>query len=277
MNTFQKVIKYLAVAFALFLSISIIGGIVQVLASVASFGSKNAVGEMKTYEISEKIESIQVDISAADFVIQTGETFLVESNHKYLTVDERNTKLVISEKEHSSFSNTHGNVKLVVTVPDGFIFQDADISTGAGRVTVDTLAANTLHLVLGAGETKIESLTANTKADIEGGAGALTVNGGALHNLDCDMGVGGLKLTSEITGNSSIEYGVGQAELMLLGSAEDYQIHLDKGIGEATLDGKPMYTDSVYGTGVNKLDMDGGVGEIEIRFAQDAKAPITDF
>ncbi len=277
MNTFQKVIKYLAVAFALFLSISIIGGIVQVLASVVSFGSKNAVGEMKTYEVSEKIESIQVDIGAADFVIQTGEKFLVESNHKYLTVDERNTNLVISEKEHSSFSNTHGEVKLVITVPNGFVFGDADISTGAGRVTVDTLAANTLHLVLGAGEVKIETLIANNKSDIEGGAGALTVNGGVLHNLDCDMGVGNVMLTSKITGNSSIDYGVGRAELVLLGSAEDYQIHLDKGIGEATLDGEKMQSDSVYGTGVNKLDMDGGVGEIEIRFAQDVRAVETDF
>lgn len=277
MNTFQKVIKYLAVAFALFLSISIIGGIVQVLASVASFGSKNAVGEMKTYEVSEKVESIQVDISAADFVIQTGEKFLVESNHKYLTVDERNTKLVISEKEHSSFSNTHGNVKLVVTVPEGFVFQDADISTGAGRVTVDTLAANTLNLSLGAGETKIGSLTAAAKAHIEGGAGALTVNGGALHNLDCDMGVGNVMLTSKITGNSSIDYGVGQAELVLLGSGEDYQIHLDKGVGEATIDGETMRDDSVYGAGANKLDIDGGVGEIEIRFEQNTQEPATDF
>lgn len=277
MNTFQKVIKYLAMAFALFLSISIIGGIVRVLASVSSFGSKNTVGEMKTYTVSENIESIQVEIRAADFVIQTGDAFLVESNQKYLTVEEKNAKLVISENEHSAFSGDYGEAKLILTVPNGFVFEDANISTGAGRVTVDTLSANTLRLTLGVGETKIENLNANTKADVEGGAGALTVNGGNLHNFDCDMGVGNLTLTSKITGNSSVDYGVGQVKLVLLGSADDYQIKLDKGLGEATLDGKKMQDDSVYGAGVNQLDMDGGVGGVEIRFSEEITETAKDF
>ena len=41
---------------------------------------------------------------------------------------------------------------------------------------------------------------------------------------------------------------------------------LDKGIGEATLDGIKMGDDSVYGAGNNTIEIDGGVGELKIIF-----------
>ena len=43
-------------------------------------------------------------------------------------------------------------------------------------------------------------------------------------------------------------------------------IELDKGIGEARLDGKKMSDDSVYGAGKNFIEIDGGIGELNITF-----------
>lgn len=80
------------------------------------------------------------------------------------------------------------------------------------------------------------------------------------------MGVGELNLTSELSGKSSIDYGVGETNLVLIGTADDYRIELDKGIGEATLDGIKMGDDSVYGAGNNTIEIDGGVGELKIIF-----------
>ena len=57
--------------------------------------------------------------------------------------------------------------------------------------------------------------------------------------------------------------------MILLGSKDDYKIELDKGIGEATLEGESLKDDSVYGSGENKIDIDGGVGAINIDFAED--------
>ena len=49
-------------------------------------------------------------------------------------------------------------------------------------------------------------------------------------------------------------------------------IELDKGIGEARLDGKKMSDDSVYGAGKNFIEIDGGIGELCITFkAKDNK------
>ena len=101
-----------------------------------------------------------------------------------------------------------------------------DISAGAGTVKIDTLSAEKLFLDLGAGEVNIEELTAKDSAKINGGAGELN--------------------------------------LTLLGSPEDYRITLDKGVGEATLDGKKMQDGEVYGSGDTRIDIDGGIGALHL-------------
>lgn len=65
--------------------------------------------------------------------------------------------------------------------------------------------------------------------------------------------------------------GIGEANLVLIGSSEDYKIKLDKGAGRATLNGNTMRDDSVYGGGSSYVSIDGGVGELNITFKPDAE------
>ena len=83
MTTFQKVIKYLAMAFAIFLTVSIIGGLLSMFGLFGGFLGGDAVTEdIKTYAVSSDIQSLDVKINAADFTIKPGENFSVESNLK---------------------------------------------------------------------------------------------------------------------------------------------------------------------------------------------------
>ena len=83
------------------------------------------------------------------------------------------------------------------------------------------------------------------------------------------MGIGELTLKSRIEGQGYLDYGIGATNLTLLGNREDYQIELDKGIGEAELEGESMRDDSVYGAGENRIEIDGGIGTINIEFSKD--------
>ena len=83
------------------------------------------------------------------------------------------------------------------------------------------------------------------------------------------MGVGKLSLTSKLTGNNKIDSGVGEMNLSLIGTLEDYKISLDKGIGNATINGDNMKDNNTYGTGNSKLDIDGGIGSIDIDFIEE--------
>ena len=271
MNSVQKVIKYLALAFAIFLSVSIIGGIITGLTGVSyilSGRNSEAVGEMQVYPIDAEISSLSVDLSGAEFIIQTADKFEIESNHKYISVKTDNGKLRISETKRF-FAVSPKGVTVILSVPKDFVFDKAMIDTGAGKVEIDTLACDVLELSLGAGKADIKNLTANSNANIDGGAGELNIDGGKLCNLDLDMGVGKLTLKSRIEGKSDLDYGVGETDLILLGSKDDYKIELDKGIGEARLDGESMRDDSVYGSGENFIQIDGGIGEINIEFSED--------
>ena len=85
MNTMQRVIKYLAMAFAVFLSVSIIGGIIAGLTGVSyilSGRDNEADGDMQVYPIEGEISSLSISLSGAELKIQTADKFSVESNHK---------------------------------------------------------------------------------------------------------------------------------------------------------------------------------------------------
>ena len=151
-------------------------------------------------------------------------------------------------------------------MPQGYIFKNVDIDTGAGRVIAESLAADELSLELGAGETQIGSLTALTSAKIDGGAGKLTINGGTLTELDLEMGVGELNLESRLSGRCKLDYGIGAANLVLIGSKDDYEIEVDKGLGDATIEGETIHSDSVYGSGKSRVYINGGIGAIRINF-----------
>ena len=176
MTTAQKVIKYLAIAFAIFLTVSIIGGILGTVGVIGGlFTGEDLTGEMQTYSASTDVQNLDIVIKAADVYIKEGNTFSVESNLKNLKVEERNGCLIIEDttkvKAQLFGSNTFKDATLTLYVPAGTVFENINLTTGAGRLTVDILSAATLDFKLGAGEVTIGSLVATKSADIEGGAG----------------------------------------------------------------------------------------------------------
>lgn len=265
MTTFQKIIKYLAMAFAIFLSVSIISGICGALFTIANLFGANTENEIVNHTIETDFTSISVNLSAAELEIKMGDKFDVETNHKYLKCEEKDDILKISEIRKLFASHPRG-MKVILTIPKDKIFDYVDIRAGAGTVTIDELSSNMLNIDLGAGELTAQILDASDKAEIDGGAGSVTISGGRLNNADIDMGVGELNLTSELSGKSSIDYGVGETNLVLIGEEDDYKIELDKGIGEAWLVGKKMSDDSIYGAGKSFIEIDGGIGELNIKF-----------
>lgn len=266
MTTAQKIIKYCAVVFGIFLAVSIIGGIVGAVAGISgAVWEEDMIGEMQTYAVSGAVERLEIDLSGAQLAIKTGESFSVESDHKALKLEDADGLLRIYE-DHPAVSFHSGAARIELTVPEDFAFDRVELSTGAGTVKIDALTAEVLSLELGAGKAEIDRLVATGSARINGGAGELDVGGGALANLKLDMGVGEVNLESRLTGSCEIDHSVGELNLTLLGAEEDYSVTLDKGVGEATLDGKKMNDGETHGSGVNTVRIDGGVGALRVGF-----------
>ena len=265
MTTLQKVIKYLAMAFAVFLTVSIISGILSAVGLLGGLFSSDAVLEdAKTYSVNAKIHNLDITINAADLLIKEGEAFSVESNLQNLKVEEKDGLLTIEETK--KFAGTYTGAVLTVYVPAGTVFDNVNLITGAGRLTIGKLSAGTLDFVLGAGDVFIDSLVATKSADIEGGAGRITISGGTLKDLELEMGVGQLNLTSVLTGDCTMDLGIGESNLTLMGNKDDYQLDLNKGIGNISVDGKNVSDYGSSGNGTNTVEINGGVGSIHVKF-----------
>lgn len=265
MTAFQKGIKYLAIGLAVFLTVSIIGGI---LGAVGIFGDlfddEVVLEDLTSYPVSAEIRNLEIEIGAADFSIKEGNAFSVESNLKHLKVEEKGNTLFI--KETRKLSGTYANAVLTLYIPSGAELNNVELTTGAGRLTIGDLSAETLDFELGAGEVTIASLTATRSAEIDGGAGRITVSGGALNDLDLGMGVGQLNLTSALSGNCRMDLGIGASDITLIGSKEDYKLEVNKGIGDLSVDGQSVNDYGSSGNGANEVEINGGIGAIRIRF-----------
>lgn len=269
MTTFQRVMRLLAIVLAIFLIVAILGGVFGVVGLLSGLSSEDTVTEdIKTYSVGASIHELDIEINAADLCIKEGEAFSVESNLKQLKVDDTGGRLKIKEltKNKLFVGAPYKDAVLTIYIPAGTVFDKVSITTGAARLTVDALTAETVELELGAGEVYISSLVATRSADIEGGAGRITIAHGELTELDMDMGAGRLELTTALTGECTLNMGVGSSNITLLGGRDAYKLDLEKGIGSISVDGENVFDFDSSGNGTNKVVIKGGIGAINVRF-----------
>ena len=224
MTGWKIAVKYTAMALAILMAVSIIGGIISAVTSMTFiFGGTDSIGELKSYEIKSEISRMDVDIGGAALTIKQGDQLSVESDINGISVSSSGGTLKIKQSGIPfQMGRTAGVV--IITLPDDIVFDMVSIVTGAGRVNIDTIASERAELEFGAGEVKIKSLTATKGAEIDGGAGQITIEGGEIHELDFDMGVGEFTLTSRLTGRNTFDMGVGEANITLIGSTDDHRV-----------------------------------------------------
>lgn len=268
MSQTQKVIKYCAMIFAIYLTISIISSIAFCLFSLGLiFFDNDYISENLEATIIENqnIEKIKIDIAGANLLIKTGEKLKVETNNKYIITEEKNNKLTIKEKNHHIFNNES---QLIIYIPESLELEDSIIKTGAGKIEIEKIVSNRLELNLGAGALNIHELSIKKNTKINGGAGEIIIDSGSINNLDLDMGVGNVKINTILTGNSTIDTGVGELTFNIEGSKDEYSLDIDKGIGTIKINKEDIGHQEKIGDGDNKIEIDGGIGSININFVK---------
>lgn len=275
MTTAQKIIKYLAIAFAMFLVFTIISsilggiyGLAGVLGLKKNTNTENVeIGTKQSEQIQELTTYLDIDINYSNLTIKTGEDFVVQSSNNDIEYAQEGNKFKVKEKGHIKFSETAiGDV--VIHIPKELVFETVDIDTGAGTVDIETLRTDNLILNLGAGETTIKNIISN-KTKIDTGAGKLRIKSGNINDLDFDMGVGETDITAKLTGTNKIDTGIGNLKLQLLGDKQDYKFNISKGIGEVKIEDKSIIEDQTIGDGKNNIIISGGVGQIKVGFIED--------
>lgn len=228
MNTAQKIIKYIALAFAAFLSVSIIAGLV--FAGLGIVTATKLIDKNSHVEIScEANESpcLEVALAASELVIKKGEKFSAESTYDKVEIKQDGDKMVITENGGSIFGNY--NRTTTVYVPEDMEFLKVGISGGAGRVYVESIRAKEMEVSLGIGETVFD-------------------------NLEVDK--------------AKFSTGIGRVEVSLASSDDAYAIKVDKSLGEIKFNGNKISNDTWIGSGDKKIEISGGIGELDIKTAE---------
>ena len=272
MSSSQKIIKNLAIALGIFLTIFIIlmviGGI-YLITSVFSIKSDNSIDkEINTLwmQNNENVISLDIDIKFSNLTIKNGDKFLVESNNKNIKYKYNNSSLEVEEIKYNLFNNSDVG-EVIITIPSNIRLDSVDIDNGAGRLNIENINANKFNLDLGAGVTIIDNIIVDS-ADIDSGAGKFIIKFGKINNLDFDMGAGTAEITSIITGNKQINSGVGNLKLNLIDNIENYKIKINKGIGKVEIDNKEVSDNKIVGTGLNFINISGGIGTIAVNFME---------
>lgn len=271
----QRIIKYIALALALLIVCGVFSAFVgagMFFSYVTDDGNMADIPEwsevLSIGEIEGEVKILELDLKTTSVEIKSGKKFEVRADSEIIEVRKSGDTIYLQEKAFS-FWRDWGNRKgkMTVTIPEGEV-KELHLSAGAGQVMVEGIKAEVMDLGLGAGRTELREVVATRRIDVSGGAGLLVVKGATLANMDLDMGVGKVELEAKLTGKNEIDAGVGKLEMKLAGGARDYKIRMDKGIGAITLNGESMGDDSTWGNGATVVDVDGGVGAIEIEVAE---------
>ncbi len=273
MTTAQKIIKYCAVAFAIFLIITIISIVLS-----AGYRLLNAIGIINFKENSllenmvtisddaEELLSLNLDIKSSNIQIKTGDKFEVKTNNSNIKYSNENGSIKIKEDKLTNWFFGKIDIgELIIYIPENMKqIDEVKINIGAGTVFIEQLNTKNLYLDLGAGNVAIDKLTVSEESKINGGAGNININSGEIANVDLDLGVGNTKIKSDITGNSNINTGVGELNLYLTLESDNYKINVNKGLGKITFNDDKILDDTIIGNGENYIKISGGVGNINI-------------
>lgn len=265
MTGIQKVIKFFAVFLAGFIIVNIIGSLlfaISIVTNITGGYSKSTKTFSKTYQ---NIQNLEIDLSTSNLTIKEGEKWEVKANKvsKMFTINNDSNTLKIKEKKVWPFNNLKSG-EVTIYIPKTEL-NKLDIEGGVGKVEIKNIIAKDLDLQTGVGYLKIDdSIFYNT--NIESGVGKTTITSSTLNNLEMEGGVGSTDIEAHITGMSKIECGVGEINLSLLGQKEDYTIVAEKGLGEIKIENQKQKNKMVYGTGQNRIKLEGGVGSIDLKF-----------
>lgn len=275
MTTTQKIIKYLAIAFALFLVISIFSIIFglsrEIISSINSDKKDSKLLEEYT-TISNNvnnIESFKIDISNDNIEIKEGEKFEVKTNDPDVKFYHENSKVKIkTDKTFSWHLSNSSRGTIIIYLPNESNISELDLNLGAGKIDIDKIFVEILLMDLGAGTMTAKEINVYEKATINGGTGNINIYSGTINNLNLKLGAGNASIQSDLTGSNTLTTGVGKLNLGLSRSKDNYKFDISKGLGNIILNDFDVSEDILIGDGEAKIKISGAIGNIIINTAE---------
>lgn len=257
MNSAQKIIKYFGIGVAFLLIFSIFSLLIKIVFSVGN----TFVPNIDSRNVSLDSNYLDISLKVSRLEIKNGDSFNIYTDSKYISVKDDNSKITIKEKDHFNLNDSD---VVFITIPSSYVFDDVAIDAGTGSINIEKLVTKNLSFDIGVGNVVIRDLVVYNNTLIDGGIGEFNIKNGIINNLDYDIGAGDANINAFINGTSDIDCGIGNFNLNLLNNISDVYIDLSLGVGSVNFNGTDVIKDSVFGIGRNVIEIDGGIGNINI-------------
>ena len=162
--------------------------------------------------------------------------------------------------------NTNWDGSITIYLPKNCKLKDLEIFGGTGSIHISDLTCDNLDLDLGTGTLTIDHLECN-KLDLDSCAGNVTLSDILSYDSDIDCGTGLVSISGKLLGDTDISCGIGRLDIELEDSEDAYNIEIEKGLGQLTVNGNTVDEYHAAPSGAsNHLEIEGGIGEINIDF-----------
>ena len=233
MTEMQKIIKYCALALAIFLIFIIVTTIANVGYNILektdlinNSNSKLLKNNIVISNNESEIREIDIDIKSSNIILKTAKNFKVETNNKDIKYSYEDGKVLIKQNNINKwYFNKNNNSKLIFYIPSEISLEKININNNVGDVKID-----------------FEKIS----------------------NLNIDLDVGDIFVKSMLSGKNTIKSNIGDINLELLLKQEDYKFEFDKDIGEVKLNNNKIKRDTITGNSNNNLKIKTNIGDIKI-------------
>jgi len=265
------------------LIIAVIGGILWGTIGVEKYITYKTIDVSQPLTTSDgtEIKNIDIDIGVAtvnihrggDKIVVHGE-YLPDSDYTVgvqgstFTVKSRYGFNIFGLKELISVSiNTP---TLDITLPDK-VYETVSFNVGTGDIEADGITAEKLDLDIGTGKLKATNFKISSDIKIDLGTGNVDMKNIEANRIDVDCGTGDMDYTGTITGRLDVDCGVGSAQFNIRGHYFDYDIDIDKGVGNVDINKGDINAVSSRSKDERPIPIkvDVGVGNVSLNFIGD--------
>ena len=219
------------------------------------------------------IKELDIELGGCSFetrISDTGEFYVKTSGMNKIQVYEKKGELHI-KSINTRLKLTSNFGKIILYVPEDYYYDKVDIELGAGEMTFDDLSAKEITMEVGAGVIRCKDITAQElKASV--GMGQIELSKMDVDKLEAEVGMGEFVGSGIIGESAKLECSMGNVELTLDGSNQDYNYKLEAAAGNVDI-GRDSFSGLATERRINNnaertLEIECAMGNISVQFTE---------
>lgn len=231
-------------------------------------------GDVSMYSVGSDVE--RIDIELGGYILDTTYTeddnYYISTNHADRVQCYTENGVLKLKAVNSSPRWGVGNIderQITLCIPKDRYIESLELELGAGQVTLNGINAGEVSLEVGAGQIFVNNSRAK-ELEVSVGAGQVELWGVEVDKLDAEIGMGELAGSVDIHKSADLECSMGNMELTLMGSQQDFNYQLEVAAGNIEV-GRNSYSglanEQKVNNGADKdITIECSMGNITIDF-----------